>query len=464
MMPAPHVLVVDDEREACQGLGLVLQDEGYRVTMTYDGHSALALAKEDEPDVALLDLRMPGMDGLALLAALRDNFPAVSAIMMTAYGSEKTAVEAMKRGAKDYLTKPVDMDELLLCIERLIEHNRLLDENRDLRDQLRERYSFDNMIGGHPQMQRVFKAIAQMAETDATVLITGETGTGKELVAQALHNLSNRSSAPFVVVNCAALSEGILESELFGHEKGAFTGAERRRIGRFERAHKGTLLLDEITEIGPNVQVKLLRFLEDHRVERVGGEGHVEVDVRILAATNRDIEDAVAKGIVRNDLYYRLNVVQLTIPPLRERLSDIPLLCQHFLLQYRGESDLGPKAFSPEAIKILTGYEWPGNVRELRNVVEQTVVFCREAVIQPHHLPAVLREVEPIEPKLRPGDLEGVSLAEIEREAILSTLQSVSGDRSRAAQLLGISERTLYRKLSEYRTKANAIVRPGSKR
>jgi DNA-binding NtrC family response regulator len=440
------ILVVDDEANARTALAELLRDEGYRVETAADGFKALGKLEETEPDLVLTDLKMPGMGGLELLDKLRAQDDAAVIVVMTAFGAVDTAVDAMKKGAADYLTKPINMTELLLVLERELERRRLRKETGNLRARLAERYSFENIIGSAPVMQDIFKVVAQVSGSRASVLITGESGTGKELIAAAIHQRSPRAKGPFVKLHCAALAETILESELFGHERGSFTGAVGRREGRFQQASGGTLFLDEIGEISPAVQVKLLRFLQEHEFERVGGNETVRVDVRVIAATNRDLKAEVARGRFREDLYYRLNVIAVEMPALRQRLSDVPLLAAHFLRKYSAENGKTVGGFSDEALSALVGYPWPGNVRELENVVERSVVMCNGERITAAELPPHLKPVTPSQELKIPG----ATLAEIEHYAIVKTLESTGGSTSRAAELLGISVRKIQYKLHEY--------------
>jgi DNA-binding NtrC family response regulator len=445
-MDKTRILVVDDEANARTALAEMLKDEGYAAETAADGFKALGKLAEFAPHVLLTDLKMPGMDGLELLRKARDLDESIVVIVMTAFGAVDTAVAAMREGASDYLTKPLNMNELLLVLQREIERQRLRGEAGRLRAQLEERYSFENIIGSAPVMQEIFKTVAQVSSSRASVLITGESGTGKELIAAAIHQRSPRARGPFVKLHCAALAETLLESELFGHERGSFTGAVARRDGRFFQAHKGTLFLDEVGEISPAIQVKLLRFLQEHEFERVGGNETVRVDVRIIAATNRDLKNDVASGRFREDLYYRLNVINLEMPPLRDRPSDIPLLSAHFLRKYAAENGRHLEGFTDEALERLGGYRWPGNVRELENTIERAVVLSKGLLISAAELP----------PHIVPSRTEairipGSTLEEIENHAIKKTLEAVGGSTSRAAEMLGISVRKIQYKLHEYR-------------
>jgi len=421
------ILVVDDEKNTREALSKILIEDGYDVIAAADGYQALDAVARDLPDLILADLKMPGMDGLELLSRIRLKDYDTPFVMMTAFGTVETAVEALKKGAEDYLTKPINIDELEIQIRRILSRRRLLQETMQLREQLREKYKFENIVGSSPQMQSVFKTVHQIAPSRATVLIIGESGTGKELIASAIHQNGDRAERPYIKVSCSALSENLLESELFGHEKGAFTGAVFTRQGRFEIADGGTLFLDEIGEISPSTQVKLLGFLQDRIFERVGGNKKFKVDVRLIAATNKDLEKAVAEKAFRQDLYYRLNVITITMPPLRDKVSDIPLLVEHFVEKYTKENNKQIDGVTPNALAAMMTYHWPGNVRELENMVERAVVMCNEKTIGRRHFPVVtdtrnagLDEIPPI---------PGSSLQEIERYSIQKTLEAVGGNR-----------------------------------
>lgn len=444
-----RVLIVDDEANARTALAELLRDEGYIVETAADGFKALPKVEEFAPDLLLTDLKMPGLDGIELMRKAREIDPELASVVMTAHGTIDTAVGAMRQGAADYLTKPINVDELTIVIERVLERRKLVRETGRLRERLSERNRIDSIVGSSPPMLKVFETIVQVAPSRASVLITGESGTGKELVAAALHEHSNRATGPFVKLHCAALAESLLESELFGHEKGSFTGAAGRRDGRFQQAHGGTLFLDEIGDISPAIQVKLLRFLQEREFERVGGNQTIKVDVRVVAATNRDLHQHVKEGRFREDLFYRLNVVSIEMPPLRTRPSDIPLLAMRFLQKYAAENERSIHGFSDAALSALTHYAWPGNVRELENVVERAVVICRGEEIGTADLSAhVAKDIS------RSADgapqVPGASLAELERFAILRTLEHTGGSTSRAAAMLGISVRTIQYRLHEY--------------
>ncbi len=448
-MHPPTVLLVDDDKNSLKGLMKILEQDGYRVLGATNGYEALHLLDQEAVDILVTDMKMPGLDGFALLEEINKREEEVSVIMMTAYGSVHTAVEAMKKGAEDYLTKPLNVEELEIILARVWKKRELLLQNTALKEQLRSRYRFANLIGNTPAMQRLFKTITHVAPSKASILILGETGTGKELVARAIHQGSRRAEKPFVTVNCSALAEGVLESELFGHERGAFTGAIRGKQGRFELAHGGTLFLDEVGDMPFTVQTKLLRVLELGEFERVGSEKTLQVDVRLIAATNKNLEAEMRLGRFREDLYYRLNVITLHLPPLRERRDDIPLLADHFLQQYMEENEKKIKGFLPQTIELLQEYPWPGNVRELENIIERAVVLCQELWIEPRHLPSHLRPA-PEKTAARFSLPLGVSLKEVEKEVILRTLQLTGGNKTQAAKILGISTRKIEYKVKEW--------------
>ncbi|MBX7098682.1 MAG: sigma-54 dependent transcriptional regulator [Myxococcaceae bacterium] len=455
-MALTRVLIVDDEVNARQALRTILTEEGYEVAEAGDGADALPLLETFRPAVVLCDVRMPKLDGLSLLKQARANGDTASFVMMTAFASVETAVEAMQAGAENFLIKPLEVKAVLVVLQKVLEKRALIREADTLRERVKERYRFPGIIGEAPQLQAVFEVVKQAAPTKATVLILGESGTGKELIAQVLHESSPRKDKPFIKVNCAALSESLLESELFGHEKGSFTGAQGRREGRFELADTGTLFLDEVGEISPALQIKLLRVLQTREFERVGGTQSVKVDVRLVAATNRDLAAEVKAGRFREDLYYRLNVVAVTLPPLRQRKGDIPALVGHFLEKYSAAYGKQVKSLAPGTLNALLAHSWPGNVRELENAVERAVVLCKSEELSADDLPPSLQGARP-----RPGDpaalIPGATMAEIEREAILRTMEMVQGSTSRAAEVLGISVRTI-----QYRLKAYASGDPAN--
>ncbi|HLL00094.1 MAG TPA: sigma-54 dependent transcriptional regulator [Myxococcaceae bacterium] len=448
-MAAERILVVDDEDNARRAIATILGEEGYEVAEASNGADALTRLAEFSPAVVLSDVRMPQMDGLTLLKKAREQGSDATFVMMTAFASVETAVEAMRSGADNYLVKPLDADAVLVVLGKALEKRSLRREAESLRDQVRQRTRFHNIIGDSPQLQGIYDVVRRAAATRATVLILGESGTGKELIAQALHQESPRKDKPFIRVHCAALSENLLESELFGHEKGSFTGALARKEGRFELADGGTLFLDEIGEISSSVQVKLLRVLQQREFERVGGTQTLKVDVRIVAATHRDLSAEVKAGRFREDLFYRLNVVSLTLPPLRDRKSDIPALVSHFLEKYGDSYGKEVKGLAPGTLQALLAHDWPGNIRELENAIERAVVLAQGAELTADDLPPVLRGPRP----LGAGSsnlIPGASMATIEREAILRTLEMVQGSTSRAAEILGISVRKIQYRLKEY--------------
>ncbi len=442
------VLLAEDDPVIREGIAAALRQDQFEVRAVANGNQALRALLDEPADVVVADVKMPGLDGVGLLDQVRAAHPETIFILVTAFGSIDSAVEAVKKGAYDYLTKPIHVDRLSLLIRKALRARDLGRENEELRRQLRERYSPRNIVGRSPRMLALLGAVEQVAATDATVLIHGESGTGKELIAQALHYAGKRAAGPFVGVSCAALPESLLEDELFGHERGAFTGADRRKPGRFELAHGGTLFLDEIGDVSPAMQAKLLRVLEERSFQRVGGTETVRADVRLVAATNKDLEKLVAQGAFRADLYYRIKVVTLRVPPLRERAEDIPLLANHFLLLFTDQHNKTIKGVDSSAMRIFTGYPWPGNVRELRNCIEEMIVLAKGEVLTEEDLPAPLagfdlsRNAFTIQ--------AGTPLSEIERRAILHTLHLVSGNKRKAADLLGIGVATLYRKMEEY--------------
>jgi two-component system NtrC family response regulator/two-component system response regulator HydG len=462
-----RLVVIDDEVNAAAALEVLLKEDGYEVARAHDARSGLQLLEKVEPDVVLTDLRMPGMDGLELLAKIKEIRPETMVILMTAYGTVKTAVKAMKLGAEDYLSKPIDVEELEVVLQKALERKGLLEEARSLRERLEHKYRFDNLVGESPEMLSVFKTIRQVAPSAASVLLLGESGTGKELFAQALHQNSPRRNKPFIKVACAALPETLLESELFGHEKGSFTGAVYTRAGRFEAADGGTLFLDEIGDITPTVQVKLLRFLEQREFERVGGNKTFKVDVRIVAATHRDLTKKLEEGSFREDLFYRLNVIEIHIPALRERPGDIPLLAHHFLRKYAEANSKELKGISDDVLALLLSHPWPGNVRELENAMERAVVLSDGPTLTPAHFPTLRRTGAGEAPRPQPGvaslgvRIPGSTLSDLEREAILRTLEAVGGSTSKAAAILDISARKIQYKLKEYQQAGIVAARRG---
>ncbi len=443
-----HILVVDDEKNYLLVLGALLEDEGYKISTAPSAEAALTLLQEFEPDLLITDMRMPGMSGLQLVEKAHAAYPELPLIIMTAFGTVENAVDAMKQGASDYILKPFENQTLLLTVERCLKLRRLLTQNRLLREDLSQ--GLGALVGSSPAMREVYTVINKVAATKATVLITGESGTGKELVARAIHQASNRVHAPFVAVHCMALSESLLESELFGHEKGAFTGASARRKGRFEMAQEGTIFLDEVGEISLNLQVKLLRVLQERSFERVGGNETLQVDVRVVAATNRDLENAVANGHFREDLYYRLNVMQIKLPSLRERKEDLPLLTAHFIQKLAAEMGRAAPTMAPAAMQKIYDYPWPGNVRELENAIERAVIMADSAILPAHlalHMPE--GETAGAAESAPAGDLNQ-AVEELERRMIITALAKAGGVAAHAAAALGLSKTNLAYKMKKY--------------
>ena len=449
----PKILIVDDDKNALQGYLKVLSQDDFVVEGAANGYEALKKIEQRSFDIMISDIRMPQLDGITLLKEVRKRNPDISVILVTAYGTIDSAVEAMKLGAETYLTKPVNIEAVEILIKKIWDTKKIYIQNLALKQTLRERYKFSSIIGNTPQMQTLFKTVAHIAPTDASVLIQGETGTGKELFANLIHYNSDRADKPLVALHCAALSEGLLESELFGHEKGAFTGAIREKPGRFAMAHGGTLFLDEIGEMSASTQVKLLRVIDTGEFERVGGEKTNRVDVRIIAATNKNLEEEVKKGNFREDLLYRINVIVLNIAPLRERKGDIPLLGDFFLAKYAEKNKKPIRELTPKAIELLQEYDWPGNVRELENVVERAVILCKEEVISPAALPAHIHKRKLSEDEFR-TTLHipfGIPIKEAEKLIIQETLRQTQGNRTQAAKLLGMSVRKIEYLLKEWK-------------
>lgn len=447
----PKILIIDDEEHMCWALKKAMQQEGYEALTATSGSKGIEILKEKGPSLVLLDLKMPGMDGLEVLKIIKEIHPKIPVIMITAHGTIETAIEAMKLGADDYITKPFDLDELKIVVAQALKYSNLVSQVSFLRSELSKKYG--EIIGESAAIKEVIMLIDRVAATNASVLITGESGTGKEITALTIHQASPRKEYPFVAVNCAALPEQLLESELFGHEKGAFTGAAALKPGRFEIADKGTIFLDEIGEMSPTMQAKLLRVLQERAFERVGGTETLHVDVRIISATNIDIKKAVEEGKFREDLYYRLNVVHIHLPPLRERKEDIPLLVNYFLKKYM----LGTypvKKISPEAMELLMNYHWPGNIRELQNVIERSIIICPGDTILPEHLPKELQQQQSnaVETIVHFPDT-GISLEEVEKQLILTALKKSKGNQTKAAQLLGITRSALIYRSQKYNIK-----------
>lgn len=449
------ILLVDDDKNTLSGLETFLGHLGYDVLTAASAESALDLFRKEKPEIILSDIRMPGMDGVQFMEQIKKDDPRCQVILLTAYGTVEDAVKSMKRGAFYYLTKPVNLEELEFLVRKALASRNLEEENKELRKALaNERYEKGDMVAESKIMKDIIKMAEQVAQSNATVLIEGESGTGKELIAHRIHELSPRKQQAFVAVHCAALTETLLASELFGHEKGAFTGAIERRLGRFERAHQGTLFLDEIGEISHETQVKLLRVVQEGEFERVGGGKTIKVDVRIICATNKKLIDEVQAGKFREDLYYRLNVINIKLPPLRERKEDIPHLVTAFIRHYALANNKKVTGIDKEALEVIAAYSWPGNIRELRNIIERMIVLSSSEKLSLNQVPEDIRS-----PQTTPhavasisssGSTEGISLAAMEKDAIRQTLVQVRGNKSLAAKKLGISRRTLYRKIDEY--------------
>lgn len=443
-----NVLIADDEKNIRTGLGRALELDGYRISLAADGQEAIETIEREEIDLVIADLKMPRLSGEDLLRRVVQNYPTVPVIILTGHGTIETAVQAMRDGAYDFLTKPVSLDRLSLLAKRALSTRELVIQHRQLQQELEKHRNMAAIIGKSNAMQRVLEVVRQVAPTKASVLITGESGVGKELVADAIHRLSDRGDKPFVKVHCAALSETLLESELFGHEKGAFTGAIGRKRGRFELANPGTIFLDEIGEINQSLQIKILRVLQEKQFERVGGEETLSVDVRIVSATNRDLRAEIEKGAFREDLFYRLNVVNLHVPPLRERKEDIPLLVAAFIKEFARENGKAVEGIDPRARAALHHHTWPGNIRELRNSIESAVVMCKGTIITLDDLPPGIRRDNEESDAVRVT--LGSSLAAAEREVIRANLAAQKGNKTRTAEVLGIGRKTLHRKITEY--------------
>ncbi|OGP88459.1 MAG: hypothetical protein A2156_03255 [Deltaproteobacteria bacterium RBG_16_48_10] len=441
------ILVVEDDPKVGESIRLLLEKRGYAILLAINGKEGLLLFRQEMVDLVITDLVMPKMDGMALLEAVKKLRPETEVIVISAQGTIEKAVQAMKMGAFDFIEKPINPKVIALVVERALEKQTLVLQNRELRSQLEDKFHFRNIVGKSKKMLKVFELVRHISPYDSSVLIIGESGTGKELIANAIHYHSLRASMPFIKVSCASLSEGIIESELFGHEKGAFTGAIASRKGRFEMAHGGTLFLDEVEDIPPPTQIKLLRVLQEGEFERVGGNKTIKVNIRIIAASNRDLQEAVEQGTFREDLYYRLNVVSVKLPPLRERREDIPFLAQFFIEKYNQKYRLKVKGISQRVINAFTDYAWKGNVRELENTLESIMVIHSPEVIDLPHLPQEIQDF-----RERPEILSiriGTPLEEVERKILLETLRATKGNKRKAAQLLGINVRTIHRKIEE---------------
>lgn len=444
------LLVVDDEKNIREGLGKALELDGHKLFLAANGSEALEIINNNEIDLVITDLKMPKLAGEELLKQITFSYPTIQVIILTGHGTIETAVNAMRDGAYDFLTKPVNLDRLSLLVRRALSTRDLVLQHHALQNEvefIKKKQKFSGAIGKSTQMKKIMEIVEQVSRTKASVLVTGESGVGKELISDAIHELSDRREKPFIKVHCAALSETLLESELFGHEKGAFTGAVAKKRGRFELAHNGTLLLDEIGEISPAVQIKILRVLQEKKFERVGGEETIEVDVRVISATNKDLKEEIAKGTFREDLYYRLNVVHIHVPPLRERKDDIPLLTSAFLKEFSEENGRSIEAINQKARIALYNYSWPGNIRELRNCLESAVVLTKNTIIAPDDLPPSI--VEDSQGDYVRIDV-GTSLEEAEKEIIKNTLIAQKGNKSKTADILGIGRKTLHRKIQDY--------------
>ena len=448
MTKTATILVVEDELNIRTALVTMLEKRGYVARSAGTAEEALRLLDDSTTDLVITDLKMPGIGGMDLLRRVKEAWPATEVVVMTAYGSIETAVEAMRSGAYDYITKPIDRDRFPVLVEKALERHFLASENQELRDRLETRARFQDMIGNSALMHQIYNLVEMVAASDVTVLVVGESGTGKELLARAIHQKSPRANGPFISVNCGALPDTLLESELFGYEKGAFTGAMGTKVGRFELADGGTIFLDEVGELSLTSQVDFLRVLETKEFRRLGGTKVIKVDARIIAATNRNLEEAVKQGIFREDLYYRLNVIPLRVPPLRDRAEDIPLMVQSFLREFALKHGREPQEVSREAMRLLRLYAWPGNIRQLRNVMERLMITVRDRVVEPTHLPD---EIQASKEHIRTVLVTlGTTLENIEREVIRRTLAEVTNHREKAAKILGISLRTLQYKIKEY--------------
>lgn len=455
-----NLLIIDDEKNIRDGLKLALEADGYDVQTAANGEEGLDIVRSDAVDLVITDLKMPKVSGEEVLKTIISQMPGIPVIVLTGHGTVETAVDAMRAGAYDFLTKPLDLDRLSLLVKRALQNRALVLQHRQLQQEIEKKKAFANIIGKSPAMETVFEIIRRVAPTKASVLITGESGVGKELIANAIHTLSPRKEKPFIKVHCAALSEGLLESELFGHEKGSFTGAAGRKRGRFELAHGGSIFLDEIGEIDQTVQVKILRVLQERRFERVGGENTIAVDTRLITATNRNLEKEIAAGNFREDLYYRLNVVEINVPPLRERKEDIPLLITAFIQEFAQENGKTINGLEPRARAALYAFDWPGNIRQLRNSIESAVVMSTDSLIRFEDLPAPVRDTIT---KTSIAVPVNSSLADAEREVILQTLALNQGNKSKTADVLQIGRKTLHRKLDEYANQDN-VTNPSVKK
>jgi DNA-binding NtrC family response regulator len=441
------ILIVEDDPAVGESLRLLFKKKGHDILLASNGKEALQLFQHKIVDLVVTDVVMPKMDGIELLESVKGLRPETEVIVISAQGTIEKAVQAMKLGAFDFIEKPINPRVISLLVERALEKQTLILQNRDLRSKLEDKFHFKNIIGRSEKMVKIFELIQHIAPYDSSVLIIGESGTGKELIANAIHYNSPRASMPFIKVSCASLSEGIIESELFGHEKGAFTGAIASRKGRFELAHQGTLFLDEVEDIPPATQIKLLRVLQEGEFERAGGNKTIKVNIRIIAASNQDLQEAVKRGVFREDLYYRLNVVNIKLPALRDRRDDIPFLVNFFIEKYNQKYQMKVKGISQKAMNLLTDYEWTGNVRELENTIESILVINSPGVIDIQHLPQEFRDFKE-KPEVVPIKI-GTPLEEVEKEVLIQTLRATKGNKRKAAKLLGINVRTIHRKIEE---------------
>lgn len=453
------ILIIDDEKNIREIFSLLLEEQGYAVQEAKNGTEGLKKTQAFFPDVVLLDMNLPDLSGIEVLAKIKESLPACEVIIITAFGTIKTAVEATKLGAYDYLEKPIDNDELLLLISRALEVNKLRKEVDELRSELSARYRFENIIGTSSRINSVFQMMYKIARVDGTVLITGQSGTGKELVARAIHFKSPRSNGPFVVVNCGAIPKDLIESEFFGHTKGAFTDAKSEKTGKFELAQKGTIFLDEVGELSPEAQVKLLRALGEREIVKVGGTETIPIDVRVIAATNKNLEHDTEIGIFREDLYWRLAVLSIHLPPLKDRKEDIPLLCDHFIDKFNREMGKKIEGVNPKALELLINYSWPGNIREMESVIYEAIVLSESRIIEEDNLPmrirgkASVKEVVP-SPEDKPmSDMVHSLTEQMEIELIEKALKESGGNRTKAAEKLGISRKTLFNKMVQYSIK-----------
>jgi DNA-binding NtrC family response regulator len=448
MKKRPKILVVDDEDIVRESLRDWLDGVGYKVDIAESAEKALRIIKQKKTKIMIADLIMPGMNGIELMKKAKEIVPTISTVIITAHGTIQTAISAIREGAYDYVEKPFCPEKVELLIKNLVEHQDLVEENISLRRKIEDRFHFEGIIAKSPKMLKIIELIKTVAPTNATILIIGKTGTGKEVIARAIHHQSPRRNKPFIATSCAALPESLLESELFGHEKGSFTGAVERKKGKFEAGDKGTLFLDEIGEINANTQIHLLRALEEKKITRVGGNEEINVDVRVIAATNRNLKASIKQGNFREDLYYRLNVVTIDLPPLKDRMEDILPLAEHFLKKYAGENNKRIKNFSDDVVKFMLNYSWPGNVRELENMIERGVILSKKTAITLDELPQDM---------IHPTPVEGKTVEAVTRNHIINVLEETKGNISKAAEILGVRRMTLYNKLKKYNYTVNKL-------